>query len=183
MQFKFVILFLALVASTMAFPIMDNEEKGMFGGDEGREGMEFLKNLLPAAKEGLIAIHNNTDLTRGAEEAAVVALFNNGENITPEDKTSFANLQVLAAKKENEFTSAIDKAVADSSLTDAQKALYTACKEIYSNKNLTIQQTKQNIEAAIAAADKTNPGDSEAVKSLVMNTIHSQIKADKAASA
>uniref|UniRef100_A0AC35U2V1 HTH_Tnp_1_2 domain-containing protein n=1 Tax=Rhabditophanes sp. KR3021 TaxID=114890 RepID=A0AC35U2V1_9BILA len=88
-----------------------------------------------------------------------------------------------AAKKGDQITSAIDKAVADSSLTDTQKALYAACKQIYANKNLTIKQTKENIEAAIAAAHKANPGDSEAVKSLVIKAIHSQIKADKAASA
>uniref|UniRef100_A0AC35TPL7 DUF148 domain-containing protein n=1 Tax=Rhabditophanes sp. KR3021 TaxID=114890 RepID=A0AC35TPL7_9BILA len=167
----------------MAFPITDNKEKGMFGGEEGREGMQFFKNLSPAAKEGLMAIHNNTDQTRAAEEADVVALFKNGANITPEDKTSFANLQVLAAKKEAEFTTAIDKAVADSSLTETQKALYNTCKEIYSNKNLSIKQTKEDIKDAISAADKVNAGDGEAVKSLVMKTIHSQIKADKAVSA
>uniref|UniRef100_A0AC35U7Q8 DUF148 domain-containing protein n=1 Tax=Rhabditophanes sp. KR3021 TaxID=114890 RepID=A0AC35U7Q8_9BILA len=179
MQFRFVILSITLVASTLAFPMSEgDEEKGMFGGHGNRIGFEFMKNLSEAARNGLKTIHQNKDQTRAEEETAVADLFA-GTTVTDDDKTAYNNIKTLAAAKETEFTNAIDSAVAASTLTETQKALYAACKTIFQNKSLTFKQAKEDLKSTAEAADKLNAGDSKAVEELIKETIRTQIKADK----
>uniref|UniRef100_A0AC35UC87 DUF148 domain-containing protein n=1 Tax=Rhabditophanes sp. KR3021 TaxID=114890 RepID=A0AC35UC87_9BILA len=178
MQLNFAILSLALVASAMAFPMAENEANGMFE-EEGRQVMSLFNKLSPATKEAIGVIHNNTELTRAAEESAVNDLFA-GSTVNAEDKTAYDTIKSIALSKEAEFTAAIDKAVADSSLTETQKALYKACKDIYQNKTLTIKQTKEELEAVAAAADKVNVEDRKAVEQLIKETVQAQLKATSA---
>uniref|UniRef100_A0AC35TYS6 DUF148 domain-containing protein n=1 Tax=Rhabditophanes sp. KR3021 TaxID=114890 RepID=A0AC35TYS6_9BILA len=174
MQFNFIILSIALVATTLAYPIAD-QERGMFEEEELREGIELIKNLSPAAKEGVEAIHKNVDQTRSAEEAAYDAFFA-GATVTAADKTAYESFKAFVTTKETELLNAIDTAIASSPLTETQKALYTTCKNIYANKNLSIKQVKEDLKSAADAADQINAGDRKAVETFIMETIKSQIK-------
>uniref|UniRef100_A0AC35TKA3 DUF148 domain-containing protein n=1 Tax=Rhabditophanes sp. KR3021 TaxID=114890 RepID=A0AC35TKA3_9BILA len=153
----------------MAFPHGDGD-KDMFDV----EGKDFYKNVSTDAKKNIQAILTNKTLSKQEIEDKIDEYFNNDASAA--DKAVYEKMKPLIAAKEAAIIKAIDDAVNNSSLTPAQKALYASFRAVYTNKELTFQETRDQLKTLATAADQKVAGDSKAVEKFIMQIIKAQVK-------